>query len=616
MDPSSGSTKRIRPGGVRQRRAAADAEHFELVATSQAPSSLATWLKQQWAWGRLSPQDLQHMAMLASKDMQAAGCSSVPSDLSALAAMGTFGQYSNNVHRDLMALVKDDSHLPEPHFVSLPFKKQAVVQAIMLPHLVFHCLFKHYKQYWESIFLPQGVHGLVSFWKHFASHPCMAGFKGINAQWQAFTLPLCMHGDGVPTLGRGRVWAKLLQVYSWSCLLARGTTKERSLYLWGVFEQNLLHGAEGALQHFFNVLKWSFTALQSGRFPTHDWKGRKYTAGSEEYSLAGNFLAAGFCGHLVSIQGDLEWHASALDLPRWNLKAGGCSVCKASGEGEQSWKVFNNPAHVLNLEWQVAEWHSWAKKSRCPLFTIPFLSACNVMLDYLHLKLLGTDQYQFGAVFFLMTHFLLPGTPLENVQALWQRMKHWYSQVGTKHKYHHFNRLTMFMRKSGPPKLRGRGAEVLGLCSIMAQLWSECMNKHLEVHRMIFQMLRCNQRMEYLMAEYKDQTAFPRDGAEEFRAATFQMCHLNALIHQFYLEESEMKGAFAVTMKLHMLSHLALHCHQISPRLTWNFSGEDNMAVAKKLGQSCAKGLQPEDVNSKMVLHWRFAMHQELTRLD
>lgn len=44
------------------------------------------------------------MAMLASKDMQAAGCSSVPSDLSALAAMGTFGQYSNNVHRDLMAL--------------------------------------------------------------------------------------------------------------------------------------------------------------------------------------------------------------------------------------------------------------------------------------------------------------------------------------------------------------------------------------------------------------------------------------------------------------------------------------------------------------------------------
>ena len=26
--------------------------------------------------------------------------------------------------------------------------------------------------------------------------------------------------------------------------------------------------------------------------------------------MSGKFLAAGFCGHLVSIQGDLDWHAS------------------------------------------------------------------------------------------------------------------------------------------------------------------------------------------------------------------------------------------------------------------------------------------------------------------
>jgi hypothetical protein len=320
---------------------------------------------------------------------------------------------------------------------------------------------------------------------------------------------------------------------------------------------------------------------------------------------------------LVSIQGDLEWHASALDLPRWNLKAEGCSVCKGADEGEQTWKVFNNPTHILNLEWQAAQWHSWEKHSRCPLFSIPFLSACNVMPDYLHLKYLGSDQYQFGAVFFLLTHFLLPAGPLDNLQFLWQRIKHWYSVVGTKHKYHHFNRLTMFVRKAGPPKLRGRGAEVLGLCSIMPQLWQEHMNHNLEAHRMVLQMLKCNQRMEDLMSLYRDETAFPADGAEEFRAAAFQMCQLNALLHQFYLDDPEMKGAFAVTMKLlHMLLHLALHCHQTNPRLAWCFSGEDNMAVAKKLGQSCAKGLEPEMVNSKMVLHWRFAMHQELTKLD
>ena len=402
MDPaSSGSHKRQRLGGSRQRIAEAKGEHVdESEAATANPSALATFLKQQWAWGRFSPQEIQHLAMLARQDMRASGCIGVPSALSALADMGTCGQYSNNVHRDLMTLVKDDSLLPEPFYVPLPFKLQDVVQAIMLPHLVFHCLWTHYRQYWDSIFLPGGVDGLVKFWKHSASHPCMAGFKGIKAQWQACTLPLYLHGDAVPTLGCGKVWAKLLQAYSWSCLLARGTTKERSLYLWGVFEQNLKPGADGTLHNFFKVLKWSFTALQTGRFPTHDWKGRQYTPGSQEHALSGKFLAAGFCGHLVSIQGHLDWHASALDLPRWNLKAGGCSVCKGSDGGEQTWRVFNNPDHILNLEWQAAEWHTWDKKSRCPLFTIPFVSACNVMLDYLHLKLLGSDQYQFGGIFF------------------------------------------------------------------------------------------------------------------------------------------------------------------------------------------------------------------------
>lgn len=616
--PCSTSQKRTRSGGVRQRIAEANAESVDdSVAALAAPSTLATWLKTQWAWGRFSPQEIQHIALLAEKDTTAAGCTAVPSTLSALGDMGTSGQHSNNVHRDLMKLVKDDTQLPEPFFVSLPFKRGSLVQAIMLPHLVFHCLWTHYRQYWESIFLPGGVDGLVKFWAHFASHPCMEGFKGIHAKWQAFTLPLSLHGDAVPTLGCGKVWAKLLQAYSWSCLLARGTTKERSFYLWGAFEQSLKHGAEGGTLHtFFSVLKWSFSCLQTGRFPTHDWKGRKYETGSQEHSLAGQLLAAGFCGHLVSIQGDLDWHASSLDLPRWNLKAGGCSVCKCSEEGEQTWKVFNNPDYIWHLEWHAAEWHNWAKKSRCPLFTIPFLSACNVMLDYLHLKLLGSDQYQYGGVLFLLTHFMMPNSPLDNLQVLWQRMKYWYSVVGTKHRYHYFNRLTMFMRKTGPPKLRGKGGEVIGLGSIMVQLWQEFYNQNLEVHRMILQMLRCNQRMEALMSEYKLETAFDAHGAEQFKAATFQMCHLNALLHNFFLEDPAMKGAFAVTMKLHMLSHVALHCHQINPRLTWCFSGEDHMGVAKKLGQSCAKGLEPEEVNTKMIMHWRYAMHQELTKLD
>ena len=273
--------------------------------------------------------------------MQAAGCIGVPSDLSALAEMGSCGQHSNSMHRDLVALVKDDSQLPQPFFGVSPLQEAACGTSNHVAPLGFSCLVgKLQTILGNSFFLPGGKDALLSFWKHFASHLCMAGFRGINEQWQACTLPLFMHGDAVPTIGCGKVWAKLLQAYSWGCLLARGTTKKRSLYLWGAFEQNLKHGGEGTLKHFFLVLKWSFTALQTGKFPSHDWRGRKFAEGSQEHALAGFFLAGGFCGHLVSIQGDLEWHASALDLPRWNLKAGGCSVCKGADEGEQTWKVL------------------------------------------------------------------------------------------------------------------------------------------------------------------------------------------------------------------------------------------------------------------------------------
>ena len=103
----------------------------ESEAATANPSALATFLKQQWAWGRFSPHEIQHLAMLARQDMRSSGCSGVPSALSALSDMGTCGQYSNNVHRDLMTLVKDDSLLPEPFYVSFPYKLQDVVQAVM-----------------------------------------------------------------------------------------------------------------------------------------------------------------------------------------------------------------------------------------------------------------------------------------------------------------------------------------------------------------------------------------------------------------------------------------------------------------------------------------------------
>ena len=84
----------------------------------------------------------------------------------------------------------------------------------------------------------------------------------------------------------------------------------------------------------------------------------------------------------------------------------------------------------------------------------------NVMLGYLHLKYLGIDMYHYGGIFWLLVCRILPGAPFADLQTCWENMKYWYAKLGTKNRYHYFHRLTMFVRKSGPPRLRGRGAEV------------------------------------------------------------------------------------------------------------------------------------------------------------
>ena len=163
-----------RKGGLHQRMQAAK-RTCEPSASEGNSSSLAQWLKEQWSWGQLSPQTVQHVAALATRDMVAAEAGSIPADLLQLSKLGSEGSHPNNCHRDLLALVADVSKLPKPFPIIMPMKVQGdkALQSIFLPHVVFHHLWVHYKDHWMSSFLPTGKAGLVCFWNNFQHHPCM-----------------------------------------------------------------------------------------------------------------------------------------------------------------------------------------------------------------------------------------------------------------------------------------------------------------------------------------------------------------------------------------------------------------------------------------------------------
>ena len=134
----------------------------------------------------------------------------------------------------------------------------------------------------------------------------------------------------------------------------------------------------------------------------------RFKPGTEDWKRAGTPLCD-FKACLVSVQGDLDFFSAALGLPRWNLKAGGCPVCRCQDEVPMTWKQFADPHHVQAMEWLPQEWLSWEGRTACPLFEAKGVTGCTVMLDWMHIKYLGNDQYVYASVFHLLVFVLLFG---------------------------------------------------------------------------------------------------------------------------------------------------------------------------------------------------------------
>ena len=351
-----------------------------------------------------------------------------------------------------------------------------------------------------------------------------------------------------------------------------------------VFEQIIQHGADGTLDCFFDILAWSFTSLFAGVFPDRDWTGAIYDPLSEAGRKAGKALAGNFCGALISLEGDLEYFAASLKLPRWSVLEGPCPMCACKGYGPTTWKSFTADAHWKDLVWSPQAWHLWSGKSTCKIFKVPRLSALNASLDYMHAKYLGSDQYQYGGIFFLLCFHILPLAPLSNLKTVWQRMQQLYQDLGIVERYRYFNRITMFKKQSGAVKLRGKAAEVKNVGLVVLNLWQQYHNGAVEVHRMVLAMLKMNAKMESILADHKHENHFSPMAAEQFQAAAFQMGHLNHLIANRFEKEAGVPNVCNMTAKLHMVMHCAQYSGALNPRLVWCFSGEDYMHFMKNFG--------------------------------
>ena len=270
--------KRRKIGGIRQRMAKATAN--EQAGNFTNESQLAALLLELFAWGAMSPQLIQEIAALAVRDLEASiENGQVLGDLRVLAGIGTNGAYKNKCHADLMNKVEHLSQLPEPFRVRVPFALPfgESLQGMLLPHQLFASLWRDYPETWRSSVLPD-EQTLQRFWSAVDSHPQMESHPIRDvADYKSKVVPLAVHGDGVPVVGLGKGWSKVMTMFSWYSLIGQGQTKEILFWVWSMYDR-MSKGSvsEGTRGVFFAVLRWSFLCLMEGKWPSADFQGKRH----------------------------------------------------------------------------------------------------------------------------------------------------------------------------------------------------------------------------------------------------------------------------------------------------------------------------------------------------
>ena len=236
-------------------------------------------------------------------------------------------------------------------------------------------------------------------------HPDIRGKQNFNRSM----VPLRLHGDGCCITGRGRVWNKTADIFSWSSCMGKGKTKDLMYFIWCLYQvQRCTLDGHRTLVIFSSKMRWSFQALWRGKHPETDSNRKRYTAGTLEHTLAGTDLAGGFCGCLWILQNDLDFGSDYYGMPRPNA-ANPCKDCNCGQPGSA------NPMHdyrtkppadwMLNMR-SVAQ-HLLEDHFPHELFTAPAVSALSYSYDMMHCKYLGSDGYLYGSVLHLMiTDFL------------------------------------------------------------------------------------------------------------------------------------------------------------------------------------------------------------------
>ena len=589
--------------------------HKQILAQAEAAqgtSALASVLVSEWSWGRVPTELVQRLAEAALQDMDVVlpgGRTNhrVFRELQTLAGLGAQGTQVGNLHRDLLNQLAP-TQWPDPYVVRVPMrqgnKRKMQDLPILLPHEVFANLYTYYHSTWVTSICP-GEEEADNFWisqqanPQFEHHPLFVDGPPKK------TIPLALHGDGIPTTAIGKSWGKSADIISWNSLLAsRGLKTVQCNYLLWMLYSNLYVKMVGVdtTREIWRAVAWSFSCLQQGTWPHQDHKGVAFPHGSAAAQMAGSPLAGGWRAILVALRGDLDWFQKMFRLVRPNSSQP-CCFCPCSTLNEQlPWTDFRQQAAWRSRQYRVTQ-----ELAHVLFRDLPDVNLFTVKVDFMHTKHLGIDAYLCGGVLMLLCYYILPDTPAENLEHIFVQAKELEKHPSM------FGALTlgMFCDKDKPhsqyPKLKGKAAEIKAFLRPLKLLWQSCSDQAQVVHLQVQLALQASVRLDEIADGHSEAHTLVGNELHDFRSALSQLllC-FNAIVKHY---EDEGLKVFNLTIKCHFMAHLESQVQWLHPRHSWCYSGVDFARHLRDLTKICTPGLGPMAVPTKVLSRYTLAMH-------
>lgn len=572
-------------------------------------SCLVTKLLLMWSSGAISAVQVQEIAMAAILD------GANHPELAALAETGTCGEHTSNIARDVEALFLKNIKVPqcfEVNTTALDPKSLTAVNVkagLFLPHLLFFAL-QDYEDF-DGLF---GTPNIKEFWHgvvktndpRLQQHPMKA-----LPNWQSRVIPFFIFGDGVEFQTRDS-----LMVFIWGSLLTDMTTMD-STYLLSAFPKSCTVKDEGPGGTWYSIWKWivwSFKALFSGVHPTTDADGNRLPPNSDMGKLAGQPLNRnGYRLVCWALQGDHEYFANTLKLPHWSSDAPCWDCNTVTSDPTKTWKELRPGRKGWTLKTMR---QAIANKPAHPFFELEGCTEKTVSHDALHVLFCkGVLAHLLGSALHTMVwpnkgRQTVP--PHTRLGFIFKRIQELYKENKATTRITNL-RFSMFTQEDKPwadwAFLKTKGAETKHLLPCIAQISRElCTGSESDLRR--------TAALDAIVGFVKilDNCQFFLDNAQGDAAEHFTASFLG---HYAWLNnwgQQQERYCYHVTIKFHMLQHIAISARFLNPSRTWNFRCEDAVGKISTIGHSVMMGVRTTHLSTKLAAKYRQFLHFRLSR--